>query len=665
MKLISSLLLLLALGVGQLKADPISWSTDSAPGEQRTVQQYQNHAASYNFIVYAPTKEFAEQVAEKAEQLRYELAVQWTGKPLPGNWAEPCEVTCAIDKTHSGWTRMSYNQGEVFGWKMELRGSEQLILDSVLPHEVMHTITACTRREPTPRWIDEGLAMQCEVPETLRPFEVRTQRCVESGTYIPLSNLLGEMEYPSDTKSLLTLYAQGHSVTSYLLENDPDCEPSKVFEFIDHAKAQGWSKSLQKHYDIPNVSELERRWLSWVSGRAPGEYDEQPEYVLYHFYIDGCLPCQRYDEAYRGDSEFKAEIHKVCSVKDVNAHQDQQTASAFGVKYFPTFIVCNREGAEVGRWSDYTGKDTFLNHLANWCPFRRPRPRQPTPYTPPRGGTWEPDEPILPTEAPDRRDHDPNMVDWSKIKAVVLINEVIDSPTLGLGLEYGLDAVSKKLEQKFFEKTGGKGELIIVPERTQPNRFAAVSEYVGAPRGSAKIVFLVDQEVEGVKGLLVGVGEYVLLSKFQGLLGTSPVDIVFQRQDWVGYQHILAALGTREGWTIFGVNISDMLGNTEQFGIFGIAFLVFHKVFRILKIGIAARRVFRFSRGKFIDWTRDDEEEEMLAAAAEPPPAPTSAPAPAPAVKANPEKPPTPMPKKPAPQKAEAQTAVVEEVSVG
>src|SRR5258708_36067887 len=51
---------------------------------------------------------------------------------------------------------------EVCNWDMQIQGSLERILDSVLPHEVSHTIFACHFRRPLPRWADEGAATLAE-----------------------------------------------------------------------------------------------------------------------------------------------------------------------------------------------------------------------------------------------------------------------------------------------------------------------------------------------------------------------------------------------------------------------------------------------------------------------------------------------------------------------
>ena len=117
-------------------------------------------AAGYrtaNFVVEAPTDDQARRIGEAAEQYRHTLAVEWTGAPLP-RWSRPCPITAQV-APHlgaGGATSFVFDKGEVFNWTMTIQGSEERILDSVLPHEITHTIFASYFRQPLPRWADEG-----------------------------------------------------------------------------------------------------------------------------------------------------------------------------------------------------------------------------------------------------------------------------------------------------------------------------------------------------------------------------------------------------------------------------------------------------------------------------------------------------------------------------
>ncbi len=219
-----------------------------------------------NFIVTAPTAEFAKQVGDAAEIYRGELAIEWIGKPLPANWSSPCPIDVKVGTMGAGGaTTFNFQNGEVYGWKMEIQGSEERILDSVLPHEINHTIFACHFRRPLPRWADEGAASLIEHgSERLRLQKIHGQ-VMGTSKKIPLRTLLDMKNYPTDKQQVLTLYAEGHSLADFLIQKSD--KPSYV-KFLQVAHSDGWEAALQR-YDYPSVEALERDWDKWVLASSP------------------------------------------------------------------------------------------------------------------------------------------------------------------------------------------------------------------------------------------------------------------------------------------------------------------------------------------------------------------------------------------------------------
>lgn len=219
-----------------------------------------------NFIVTAPTAEFAKQVGEAAEIYRDELAIEWLGKPLPGNWSSPCPINVQVGSMGAGGaTTFNFQNGEVYGWKMDIQGSEERILDSVLPHEINHTIFACHFRRPLPRWADEGAASLIEHgSERLRLRKIHDQ-VMGTSRKIPLKTLLDMKNYPQDKQQVLTLYAEGHSLADFLIQKSD--KPSYI-RFLQVAHEEGWLAAL-KRYDYASIDALEQDWDQWVLAGNP------------------------------------------------------------------------------------------------------------------------------------------------------------------------------------------------------------------------------------------------------------------------------------------------------------------------------------------------------------------------------------------------------------
>lgn len=226
--------------------------------------------ASYrtpNFVINAPTAEFAEQVGEAAEIYRRELAIDWTGKPLPGNWEHPCPVTVIVgDIGAGGKTTFNFANGQVYGWKMEIQGSKQRILDSVLPHEINHTIFASHFRRPLPRWADEGAASLIEHDsERNRLRDIHT-RVMGTRRKIGLQALLEMKQYPQDHQDVLALYAEGHSLADYLIQRGGK---PRYIQLMALAHDRSWEASIKQLYGFQNLQSLEREWDQWVIAGSP------------------------------------------------------------------------------------------------------------------------------------------------------------------------------------------------------------------------------------------------------------------------------------------------------------------------------------------------------------------------------------------------------------
>lgn len=222
--------------------------------------------ATKNFVVTAPTEEQAKVIAEAAEHYRRELSLEWTGRVMP-NWSKPCPIKTTIGNMGAGGaTTFSFDRGEVFGWKMTVQGSMERILDSVIPHEVNHTVFACYFRRPLPRWADEGAATLTEhESEKARQTRILNQ-VIRTTKRIPLQQLLSMKEYPTEMRDVLTLYAEGYALADLLVQKGGK---AKYLKFLQDAHEQGWDDALKRHYDYTSVDDLERRWSDWVIAGSP------------------------------------------------------------------------------------------------------------------------------------------------------------------------------------------------------------------------------------------------------------------------------------------------------------------------------------------------------------------------------------------------------------
>jgi hypothetical protein len=239
-------LLLLAVAWGSLAAAP-SVEKVGSPGAESPTR---------NFLVHAPTPEMARRIGEWAEYHRKHKAEQWLGREMP-SWPKPLPLYIKVTYNGSGGaTSFSFDRGQVLGLKMEIRGTLDRLVASVLPHEVTHTIFAHHFRKPVPRWADEGAAVLSEdEPEQKRHDLLVREILNSSSRAIPLRRLFTLTEYPRD---VMVLYAEGYSVSRFLVE----AKDRKTFlAFIKDGRGGEWDKAARTHYGYENVDKLEAAWL--------------------------------------------------------------------------------------------------------------------------------------------------------------------------------------------------------------------------------------------------------------------------------------------------------------------------------------------------------------------------------------------------------------------
>jgi hypothetical protein len=224
-----------------------------------------------NFVVTSPTSAISQQVADAAETYRREIAIDWLGHELLP-WYAPCPIFVKVGQIGAGGaTTFSFHSSpngpdEVCGWDMKIQGSLERILDSVLPHEISHTIFACHFRRPLPRWADEGAATLIEHESERKRQVLTVQQVLGTRRRIPLKTLLALKEYPKDIQDIMTLYAEGYSLADLLVQKGGK---ARYLKFLNDAHQRGWEKAIQSHYGFKGVDDLEKQWHEWVVAGSP------------------------------------------------------------------------------------------------------------------------------------------------------------------------------------------------------------------------------------------------------------------------------------------------------------------------------------------------------------------------------------------------------------
>lgn len=218
-----------------------------------------------NFVVNAPTPELAQEMGQRAEALRASLAVEWLGRKMP-DWYQPCPVRIQVGEQlgAGGETGFTFDQGEVFGWRMDIQGSRERLLDSVLPHEITHTVFASHFRQALPRWADEGACTTVEHASEQRRHERMLVQFLQNNRGLAFNRMFAMMAYPQD---IMPLYAQGHSVARYLIEQGGK---RKYVDFVGEGlSTRDWPAAVRNHYGVRDLGVLQTTWLAWVKEGSP------------------------------------------------------------------------------------------------------------------------------------------------------------------------------------------------------------------------------------------------------------------------------------------------------------------------------------------------------------------------------------------------------------
>ncbi len=229
-------------------------------------------AASFrspNFVIQAPTPELAQQAAQYAEHWRREKALQWLGREMPP-WPEPIPVQIKVTGGGSGGaTSFAFDNGVILSQEMEVEGTPDRILASVLPHEITHTVFAYYFRQPVPRWADEGASVLSE-DEPERRLHDRLARDILMTPHrrMALRQLFNLTKYPND---VMVLYALGYSVTDFLVKRGGR---PQFLAFLAMGMRGDWDAASRAYYGFDRVETMEAAWLASLklNGPLPPEF---------------------------------------------------------------------------------------------------------------------------------------------------------------------------------------------------------------------------------------------------------------------------------------------------------------------------------------------------------------------------------------------------------
>lgn len=220
-------------------------------------------ATSQNFVVSAPTQEIAEKFAEAAENFRIEKAREWLGRELPP-WSQRCPIVVRVNLGEAGgattftFTEDNNGRSSVGSRRMEIKGKLDQLLNSVLPHEITHTILADHFGRPVPRWADEGGSVLSENDEERINHDIKARQLLNSNRAMRLRYLFSLKDYPDD---MIVVYAEGFSISQYLIDLGGR---KKFLDFIGQGMQRGnrnWEAAVRDVYGLESIDLLEQNWI--------------------------------------------------------------------------------------------------------------------------------------------------------------------------------------------------------------------------------------------------------------------------------------------------------------------------------------------------------------------------------------------------------------------
>lgn len=224
-----------------------------------------------NFLVTAPDAQMAQQFGQMAEHYRKQKAMEWLGREMEP-WPQPCPLYVKPTMSGAGGaTQFNYGNGTYTIIAMNIEGPVERMLNSVLPHEVTHTVFAHHFRFPVPRWADEGGAVLSEDDQERQRHDLLCRQKLNTpGATIPLRRLFNLKEY-HEVSDVMVIYAEGYSISNFLVSQS---DRPTFLNFVATGTRYGWDQGLRQYYGFQSVEQLEESWLQHL--RSTRDQARQP-----------------------------------------------------------------------------------------------------------------------------------------------------------------------------------------------------------------------------------------------------------------------------------------------------------------------------------------------------------------------------------------------------
>lgn len=209
------------------------------------------HAFNENFSVLVeanPSQEaaqqIAEQVLERADVLRKQIALEWLGSEIPEGIGRT-SITLHYQPGAEGALTWAKDHSDRTLHAVYIRTTPERVqraIDEMLPHEIAHVVLATRYPHPNrlPTWIEEGIASRYDDDDRIALRRETVNWWKQTGNWPQLSDLLG-------ARSLQSSDTEAYAAASVLVD----------FIVSKHGKrslfSQEWTEATLQGY-----------WQQWV-----------------------------------------------------------------------------------------------------------------------------------------------------------------------------------------------------------------------------------------------------------------------------------------------------------------------------------------------------------------------------------------------------------------
>ena len=225
---------------------------------------------SENFTIIGQNQELTDNMSRYCEQLYVQHWHDWFGcEPRRMPKPAPIEVVPGrADQTSYGSTGLFVDNGVFLGadgrWTVSPGWSNDMA-----PHEVMHIVLCYGLGWNAPRWLDEGIASNCENAQGQANWYDAARQVVSRGQQLSLRQLTYK---PVNNNAPSTVdYIQGCPMVSMLLEREGGRE--SLIQFARMLRDSNLDKACLVAYGT-TPEQLDQDWAQWVRSH-PGNASDR------------------------------------------------------------------------------------------------------------------------------------------------------------------------------------------------------------------------------------------------------------------------------------------------------------------------------------------------------------------------------------------------------